>query len=145
VAVTLHRRPVCEGGKWARRAVARHGGCGKPAKTHSTEGRRRWRDSPRRFDDGRWRCSSMLGDLRGEDGKVRQAVGADERQWRRGRRGIPGRRRQRRVAQSGLNADAFKGAWRRASRRRVALGVLWPPTGGPGQRRQPLIGGPALI
>jgi hypothetical protein len=51
-----------------RQAVAQHGGCGKPAMTHSPEGRRRRRDYPRHFAGSRWHCSSVLSDLHGEDG-----------------------------------------------------------------------------
>jgi hypothetical protein len=69
--VTQRRHPAHEAGKPVRRVVARHSGHVKPAATHSPEGRRRWCDSPRRFDDGRWHCSSALDDLRGEDGQLR--------------------------------------------------------------------------
>jgi hypothetical protein len=124
-----------------RRAVARHGKRGKPAATQSPEGRRRrcdspHCDSPQRFNDGRWHCSSMLNDLRGEDGQVRQAVGAGEMQWSWGLRGLPGRRRQRRLARSSWNVGAFKGVRCRASRvahgtRCLAASDRWAQAEGP--------------
>jgi hypothetical protein len=132
-----------ERGKTVRRVVAWHDRCGNPAVTHSPEGRRRWRNSLRRFDDGWW-CSSSTPYV-GEDEQVRPAVGASERQWRCGRRGVPGRGRQRWLARAVVTPAPLKAGGVGRQGQRVALGVQRPLTGGPGWRERSLTSGPAPI
>jgi hypothetical protein len=128
-----------------RRAAARHGGRGKPTMTHSPERSRRRR--PTRWSRERlgpvallWarrQCSAPV-DLRAkEDGR-----GGRHGEMMAARRALTDEDGGDR---NGQNASVFKDARCWAMGRHVALGVQRPPTGGPGQRSQPLTGGPAPI